>query len=69
MPLAWISPSKNDANTHLGCADERDSLHLVSCSPSEENIVAEKRCWGVPRGCDPLVAGRFMASEKGRQRA
>jgi hypothetical protein len=41
----------------------------ISCSSSKENIVTEKRCWGVPRGCDPLVAGRFIASEKGRQGA
>ena len=34
--------------------------------PSVDNIVAEKRCWGDPRGYVPLVAGR--KSEKGRQR-
>jgi len=34
--------------------------------PSVDNIVAEKRCLGDPRGYDPLVAGR--TSEKGRQR-
>jgi hypothetical protein len=34
--------------------------------PSVDNIVVEKRCWGDPRGCVPLVAGR--KSEKGRQR-
>ena len=51
---------------------------ILSCSnilggrlhrlPSVDNIVAEKRCWGDPRGYVPLVAGRFLASEKGRQR-
>ncbi len=36
--------------------------------PSKNDIVAEKRCWGDPRGYVPLVAGQFLASEKGRQR-
>jgi len=36
--------------------------------PSKNNIVAQKRCWEDPRGYVPLVAGRFLASEKGRQR-
>jgi len=36
--------------------------------PSKNNIVAEKRCCGDPKGYVPLVAGRFLASEKGRQR-
>jgi hypothetical protein len=35
--------------------------------PSKNKIVAEKRCWGDPRGYVPLVAGRVMESEKGRQ--